>query len=140
MCNSCRQDCRGIRFDFQCKKFYHDYCASSSYIKPDFICFFNPVLHRPGFRGFDTWPKTVQSAINASVPVLITSCTEKESILDFQKIEKLAGDVEIIVKPQKNPYASTKPERNFYLVETEHVMFKNQFYFIVRGQPDLIKF
>lgn len=138
MCRICRQQCRGIRFDFQCKKFYHDYCSSSSYVKPDIVCFFNPGLHRPGFRGFDTWPKTVQSAIETSAPILITSCTESESLLDLETVEKLSkNDIKIIQMPQKNPYASTRPERNF--TTNEPIMFKNQFYFIIRRPKDLIE-
>lgn len=35
MCRTCRQNCRIVKFDFQCAKFYHDYAKSSSYSKPD---------------------------------------------------------------------------------------------------------
>lgn len=35
MCRACRQNCRIVKFDFQCAKFYHDYAKSSSYTKPD---------------------------------------------------------------------------------------------------------
>lgn len=35
MCRTCRQNCRIVKFDFQCAKFYHDYAKSSAYSKPD---------------------------------------------------------------------------------------------------------
>lgn len=140
MCRICRQQCRGLRFDFQCKKFYHDYCASTSYTKPDLVCFFNPALHRPGFRGFDTWPKTIQAAVDTSAPVLVTSCTENESLLDLQTVEKVtASDIDILQMTRLNPFSSTRPERNFASDDTAPIMFKNQFYFVVRRPRDLIE-
>ena len=139
MCRVCRQSCRGVRFDFQCKKFYHDYCKSSSYVKPDAVFFFNSALHRPGFRGFDTWPKTIQSAINTSAPIFVTSCTRNESNLEFKRVKEVAKDILELQTPSFNPYASTQPERCFYADDIEPITFKNQFYFIVQNVEDLIK-
>lgn len=139
MCRQCRQLCRGIRFDFQCKKFYHDYCLSKAFVKPDVVIFFNPALHRPGFRGFDTWPKTIQSALSTSAPVLVTSVTENESILDLQRIQKLVVNDVVTMSPKLNPYSSTRPERNFATDDVEPIMFKNHFYFIVQQPRDLIE-
>lgn len=140
MCNDCRHKCRGIRFDFQCKMFYHDYCSSASFVKPDIVYFFNAALHRPGFRGFDTWPKTIRAAVNFSVPTIITACTEKEATLDLEKIQKLSGEeLKIIQTSEFNPYFSTSPERNFTSDDIEPIMFKNQFYFIVQGPRNLIE-
>lgn len=133
MCRVCRQQCRGIRFDFQCKKFYHDYCKGSSYVKPDIVCLFNPALHQP------EWSKSIKSALNTSAPVLVTSGTAKESFADLEKVEKFASnDLEIVQTPQQNPFASTLLTRNFTVDMTEPIMFKNQFYFIVRRPKDLI--
>lgn len=132
MCKSCRLNCCGVRFDFQCKKFYHDYCSSSSYIKPDLICFFNPGLHRPGFRGFETWTKTIKSAISSTAPIIVTSTTENENFLDLQKIQKVCeNSINVLVPPQKNPYANTRPERNFVSDDDVSIMFKNNFMFVV---------
>jgi mitochondrial splicing suppressor protein 51 len=139
MCKSCRQSCRGIRFDFQCKKFYHDYCSSSAYLKADLICFFNPSLHRPGFRGFETWPKTIKCATSSNAPIVVTSQTENESFLDLQKIESLTSDVKILLPPQKNPFTSTRPERTFALDDDVSIMFKNNFLFVL-SDKNLIEF
>lgn len=141
MCKMCRQDCCGIRFDFQCKKFYHDYCESSAYTKPDFVCFLNPALYRPGFRGFDTWHKTIVAALKTRVPILVTSTTENECYLDLKRIKKITNDdVEILVPPLKNPYASTRPERNFATDEEDAIMFRNNYLFVVEKTQDLIEF
>lgn len=35
MCRLCRQECRVVKFDFQCGKFYHEYIKSNGFIKPD---------------------------------------------------------------------------------------------------------
>lgn len=139
MCRSCRQNCRCVRFDFQCSKFYHDYCNSSSYIKPDLVCFFNPSLQKPGFRGFDTWPKTIKAAVASNSPVLITANTEMEAFLDLEQVEKItSNEIEVIKMPQVNPYKSTRPERNISLDDEDPIMHKNQFFFILRKPQDLI--
>lgn len=139
MCNDCRHNCRGIRFDFQCKMFYHDYCTSASFVKPDIIFFFNSALHRPGFRGFDTWPKTIKAVVNFSVPTVVTACTHREATLDLERIKKLSGSELKILQTEINPYSSTNPERNFTSDEIAPIMFRNQFYFIIQGPPNLIE-
>jgi mitochondrial splicing suppressor protein 51 len=141
MCKICRQNCCGVRFDFHCKKFYHDYCESAVYAKPDLVCFFNPALHRPGFRGFDTWPQTIECALKTCAPILITSTTENENFLDLRRVEKLArNDIKIILPPMKNYYASTRPERNFASDDDVPIMFKNNYLFVVSKALDLIQF
>lgn len=141
MCRNCRQLCRGVRFDFQCKKFYHDYCDSSGdYVKPNLVCFFNPAFYLPGFRGFDTWPKSVRSAISTSAPVLVTSCTESGSFMDLEKIETLMeNNVEVLQMPKLNPYSSKHPERNL-MDDDVPLFFRNQYFFVVRQIPDFIDF
>lgn len=133
MCGSCRQTCRGIRFDFQSKTFYHDYCLSSSYTPPDIIYFFNPNFERSGFREFDTWPQTIKAAVQTTAPIVVTSSTQDESLSDLVRLEKLADyEIEIIQPPQVNTYSYSRPERNF-LPETDVVTFKNKYMFIARG-------
>jgi len=140
MCRVCRQTCRGIRFDFQSKKFYHDYCKSSSYVKPDAVFFFNDAIHRPGFRGFDTWPKSVRCAVDSSAPVFVSSCTKQESTLEFKRVEEITSkDIQVIQTSTLNPYASTQPERHFSPDTLEPITFKNQFYFTIRRGHDLIE-
>lgn len=102
--------------------------------------FFNAALHRPGFRGFDTWPKSILSAVNSSAPVFVTSCSRQESILEFKRVEEIAmNDIKVLQTPIHNPYASTQPERYFSPDDEEPITFKNQFYFIVRKVQDLIE-
>lgn len=140
MCRSCRQNCRCVRFDFQCSKFYHDFCKSSSFIKPDLICMFNPAVHRPGFRGFDTWPKTIKAAIDTTTPIVVTASTESDIFMDLERIEKItSNEIEIIQMPELNPYASTRPERNIANDDEAPIMFRNQYFFIIRKPRDLIE-
>jgi len=139
VCKACRQNCRGIRFDFQCKQFYHDYCGSTAFVKPDFVCFLNPALYRAGFRGFDTWPKTIEAALKTGSPILITSTTENECYLDLDRIKKFTNnEIEILIPPIKNPYASTRPERNFASDDEDPIMFKNNYLFVIAKTQDLI--
>jgi splicing suppressor protein 51 len=139
MCRLCRSNCRGVTFDFQCKKFYHDYCDSMNYSKPDMICFFNAGLYRTNsFKGFDTWPKTVEAALNQhkNIPVIVTSSAEYEAPLDLQRILSIVQNcdsINVIQEPTRNPYASIKPERNFVNEEIAPLIFKNQFYFVLQS-------
>lgn len=135
MCRMCRQQCRGVTFDFQCEKFYHDYCQSLCYSKPDLICFFNAGLHKTtSFKGFDCWPKTIEAALNQNVPVVVTSSSKAEAPLDLQRITDICADynVKVYENPQRNPYASTRPERNYINEEIAPLLFKNFYYFVVQ--------
>lgn len=133
MCRTCRQSCRAVKFDFQCKKFYHDYCGSSNFTKPDLLCFYNPGLHRStGYNGFDSWPKTIKSATSQGVPIAVTAYTELEAPLDLDRIRKESThDLTIVQEPTINPYASQRPERNFISDEIAPMIFKNYYYFVV---------
>lgn len=135
MCRSCRNNFRGVTFDFHCKKFYHDYCESLNDSKPDLICFFNAGLHRTNsFKGFDTWPRTIKAAFNRNVPVVVTSSAEYESALDLQRILEIfdGENIKVIQEPTRNPYASIKPERNFIQEDVAPLIFKNFVYFIAQ--------
>lgn len=135
MCRTCRQLCRGVRFDFHCKKFYHDYCTSTSFVKPDLICFFNAGINKKtGFKGFDTWPKTIQSAFDTEVPVLVTSYTEHEIPLDLERINNQIGKdfIQVLHPPSKNPFSSSRPERNFTSDDVTPLIFKNNYFFVAR--------
>jgi hypothetical protein len=109
-------------------------------VKPNLICFLNAQLHQPGFRGFETWPKTIEAAYNSSAPILITSTTESDCYLDLERVKKVTkNDVEILLPPVRNPFFSTRPERNFVSEEDVPIMFKNNFLFVVSKNRDLIE-
>lgn len=159
MCRDCRQSCRNVRFDFQCRTFYHDYAKSSAFTKPDLskfltdilpstsskistsfsVCYFNPGLYRmTGFSGMDTWPETVESSLKLNCPIVVTSYTEFESPLDFAQIERFSKSagrnkpLEIIQPSAVNPFASQRPERNFISDDVAPMIFKNYYYFVVQ--------
>uniref|UniRef100_A0A1B0DNX5 Uncharacterized protein n=1 Tax=Phlebotomus papatasi TaxID=29031 RepID=A0A1B0DNX5_PHLPP len=133
MCRTCRQSCRGVKFDFQCGKLYHDYTKQPVFTKPDLICFFNPGLYRTtGFSGQDTWPDTIKAATSMNCPILVTSYTEFESPQDLAQLHRNSTrPLNLIQAPAVNPFSSQRPERNFISDEVSPMIFKNYFAFIV---------
>ncbi|XP_031622013.1 muscle M-line assembly protein unc-89-like [Contarinia nasturtii] len=137
MCRTCRQNCRIVKFDFQCAKFYHDYAMSSAYTKPDLICFFNPGFHHVNsLNGIDTWSPTIKIASSSGCPVVITSYTEYESPRDLERFQSESANggkqMNLVHGPELNAYASQRPERNFISDEIAPLIFKNYFCFIMK--------
>ena len=131
LCRSCKIENREIRVTFNSKKLYHEIVDFGD--KPDIICLFNPGLYREtGFDGTDTWPQTIRKFCDAKVPVLVTSYTEVEIPRDIQRIQSI-GRVEILLEPQKNPFAAVKPDRNFVSDDIVPLMYKNYCLSVVRG-------
>lgn len=132
-CQKCRKDCRAVKFDFQPKTLYHDYARSSAYKKPDLVCFFNPGLYRStGYAQTDTWPETIQVAVEQCCPILVTSYTEYEAPLDLEKLLTICDNVKIVKFPTRNPFSAQRPERNFMSDEMQPMCFKNYYYFVVK--------
>lgn len=134
MCRMCRMKCRVVKFDFQCRRYYHDYCRDSSYSKPNLICFFNPVLHSTaGFGGFDTWSETIQATAAANCPIVVTSYTALDCPLDLVRFQKEAKrPLQIMAEPQLNPYGSKRPDRNFITDDVAPLIFKNYHYCVLK--------
>lgn len=134
MCRTCRLKCRVVKFDFQCRRFYHDYRRDSCYTRPDLICFFNPILNSVhGYAGHDTWPETLQAAASANCPIVVTSYTELDCPLDLIRLQKEARrPLQIVQPPRLNPYGSCRPDRNFISDEVTPLIFKNYHYFVVQ--------
>lgn len=135
MCRQCRLRCRAVKFDFQCRRFYHEYWQDASvYQPPNLICFFNPGLHRStGFGSLDTWPKTIATATSAGCPLVVTAYTEYECPLDLARLQREAKRaLEVVQPPVANPFASQRPDRNFISEETSPMIFKNYYYFVVK--------
>lgn len=136
MCRRCRLQCRVVKFDFQCRRFYHDYWQDtpSPSPSPDLICFFNPGLHRStGFGSLDTWPKTIAAATGAGCPLVVTAYTEYECPLDLARLRKESKrTLELVQPPEPNPFASQRPERNFISEQIAPMIFKNFYYFVVK--------
>ncbi|XP_049539497.1 uncharacterized protein LOC125953767 [Anopheles darlingi] len=134
MCRTCRLKCRVVAFDFQSRTMYHDYRRSSSYQRPNLICFFNPGLHRTtGYAGIDTWPETIRAATEPGCPILVTAYTELESPLDLDRLQRESvRPLKIVQEPAVNPFGSKRPDRNFISDETAPMIFKNYYHFIVQ--------
>jgi len=67
------------------------------------------------------------------IPVCVTSYTKQEIPREMIRIKSIA-DVETILEPQKNPFASIKPDRNFVSDETAPLIYKNYYLTIVKGK------
>lgn len=131
MCRRCKLERREIRVTFNPGRLYHQIADGAG--KPDLICLFNPGLYREtGFDGGDTWPTTIEKFCDAKVPVVVTSYTEVEIPRDIKRIQSIRK-VEVLVEPQKNPFASVKPDRNFVSDDVVPLMYKNYCVSVVKG-------
>lgn len=133
LCNRCKFGGKKISVSFVPRTLYHDFCSSSDYQKPDFACLFNPGLYRKtGFNGQDTWPKTISELCRSRVPILVTAYTEHEIPMDVDSIGSVS-DIEIVLAPRKNPFASLKPDRNFVSDESVPLIYKNYYLSVVKA-------
>ncbi|KAG5317686.1 MSS51 protein, partial [Pseudoatta argentina] len=134
ICSSCKSFGRRVKISFHPKKLYHDFCRSKQFIEPHLVCLFNPGLYREtGFKGKDTWPETIREFCKMKIPVCVTSYTKQEIPREIIRIKSIA-DVETILEPQKNPFASIKPDRNFVSDDTVPLIYKNYYLIIVKGK------
>lgn len=134
ICSACKTSGRHVNVSFHPGKFYHDFCRSKQFIKPDLVCLFNPGLYREtGFEGRDTWPETIREFCKTGVPICVTSYTKHEIPREMIRIKSIT-DVVTILEPQRNPYASIKPDRNFVSDDTAPLIYKNYYFAIVKGK------
>ncbi|XP_012227149.1 putative protein MSS51 homolog, mitochondrial [Linepithema humile] len=134
MCPACKSSNRRVKVSFHPGKFYHDFYHSEQFIKPHIVCLFNPGLYREtGFDGRDTWPETIKKICKTKVPVCVTSYTKHEIPREMIRIKSIA-DVETILEPRKNPFASIKPDRNFVSDDTVPLIYKNYYLAIIKGK------
>ncbi|XP_012280688.1 uncharacterized protein LOC105699874 [Orussus abietinus] len=133
ICSRCKSASRKINISLKVNKLYHEYSRLQDFIKPDMICLFNPGLYRDtGFNGLDTWPDTIREFCKFKVPVVVTSYTEFEIPRDIERIKSISS-VDVILEPQRNPFASLKPDRNFVSDDSAPLMYKNQYISIIKG-------
>ncbi|KAK0087436.1 hypothetical protein PV325_000992 [Microctonus aethiopoides] len=130
MCRKCKLLKRKIDVKFNSQMLYHKIMDENN---PDLICLYNPGLYREtGFDGTDTWPCTIKKFCNAKVPVVVTSYTEFEIPRDIERIKSICS-VEVLLEPQRNPFAAVKPDRNFVSDDVAPLMYKNYCISIVKG-------
>ncbi|XP_012528563.2 uncharacterized protein LOC105832290 [Monomorium pharaonis] len=134
ICSTCKSFGRRVNVSFHPGKFYHDFCRSKQFTGPHLVCLFNPGLYREtGFEGRDTWPETIREFCKTKVPVCVTSYTKQEIPREMVRIKSIA-DVDTILEPRRNPFASIKPDRNFVSDDTAPLIYKNYYLAIVRGK------
>lgn len=65
--------------------------------------------------------------------MILTAYTAAEAPLDLERMKETVGsDLEVLLQPQRNPYRSLRPWRNFVSEEESPIIFKNQFITAVR--------
>lgn len=134
ICSACKSFGRCVNVSFHPGKFYHNFCRSKQFIKPHLVCLFNPGLYREtGFEGRDTWPETIREFCKTQVPVCVTSYTKHEIPREMIRIKSII-DVKTILEPEKNPFASIKPDRNFVSDDAVPLIYKNYYLAIIRGK------
>lgn len=133
-CFDCKRSDRSINVSFQPGKCYHEFARTGEFVKPDILCLFNPGLYRrTGYDGKDTWPASIRRMCDLRVPIVVTSYTAHEIPWEMARIKSIA-DVEEILKPQRNPFASVKPDRNFVSDDAVPLIYKNYYIAIVKGK------
>ncbi|KAI8037939.1 hypothetical protein M5D96_009440 [Drosophila gunungcola] len=131
-CRLCRKAQRTVNYHFE-NGLYHDYCKEPHFLQPNLVCFFNSGLYRStGFAHEDTWPDTIQAALNIKCPIVVTSYTKYEAPLDMVHfINQSNRHLNVVLPPTTNPFSSEKPERNFISDDETPFMFKNFYCFVV---------
>ncbi|XP_054000167.1 uncharacterized protein LOC128887823 [Hylaeus anthracinus] len=135
-CTECRATNRSVEVSFQPERLYHELVRSERVSKPDLICAFNAGLYRStGFAGEDTWPETIREFCKTLSPIVITSYTADEMVWEIARINSMS-DVDVLLEPRRNPFASIKPDRNFVSDDTNPLIYKNYYITVVKGKTN----
>ncbi|CAL7937308.1 unnamed protein product [Xylocopa violacea] len=135
VCNACQAAGKTVRVSFKPETLYHEFVSRD---EPDLICAFNPGLYRKtGFAGRDTWFETIRVFCGKSVPVAVTSYTADEMLWEIARINSVAN-VEVLLEPRQNPYASIKPDRNFVTDNSNPLIYKNYHIVVIKGKSVLL--
>ncbi|XP_031839611.1 uncharacterized protein LOC116430084 [Nomia melanderi] len=138
LCPECKAADRLVDVRFRPRTLYHEFVrdrVEHAEGRPDLICAFNPGLYRKtGFAGEDTWPETIREFSRMSTPVVVTSYTANEIFWEISRIKSIDREVEVLLEPQRNPFASIKPDRNFVSDDTNPLIYKNYYVAIVAAE------
>ncbi|KAG6451726.1 hypothetical protein O3G_MSEX007328 [Manduca sexta] len=132
LCENCHQNKRRVIFSFQDKLSYQEYRTSDDFIYPDIVCAFNASINRSSYYPKDQWPGIISSVMRLRSPFLITSHTPTELHRDLIKVKE-CGEVKVMVEPQRNYFASVRPDRNFITDDETPLLFKNQCFAVLCG-------
>lgn len=80
ICNPCKKGKRQMVIETK-KAFYDQYCQGKAFQTPDMIVCFNP-----GFYIYPTWSKSIELFHKGKCPLLITSLSACEGLMDLQEI------------------------------------------------------
>ena len=67
------------------------------------------------------------------MPLILTAYTAEEAPMDLERLQQACPDpLQVLLPPEKNPYRSFRPCRNFVSESESPLMFKNQYVTVVR--------
>ncbi|XP_076641738.1 uncharacterized protein LOC143352781 [Halictus rubicundus] len=136
LCSECKAAGRVVVVRYRPNTLYHEMSRTEGVAeKPDIVCAFNPGLYRrTGFAGKDTWPETIREFSKMRTPVVVTSYTEQEIFWEIDRIKSIDREVDVLLEPRRNPFASIKPDRNFVSDHTNPLIYKNYYVTVVEGR------
>lgn len=108
---------------------YHE-LANSSPQQPDLIVAFNCGLHEFQDTDEDTWRSSLSTIVARRVPIVLTSYTTGEAVMDVARI--VAIDERCSVRMLSNPFASLSPMRD---VESLGVYYVNSVLSVLVPSP-----
>lgn len=114
------------------RNLYHEVRAGLP--APDLVAAFNSGIHEFEGREGDAWEGTVPRLLEGGVPLLMTAYTEREASEDLRRVRGSGENVEVLVEPRVNPYASLRPLRDWDGdVGCVSVFYVNGFVMMLRG-------
>lgn len=124
-----RGDCRIVNCTIiKVKGLYHNNVGLIQ--KPDLVVALNSGLHEYIDSTNDTWKNSVPELVRyKEVPLLLTAYTESELNRDLERF----SSIRFLVQPQRNPYSSLRPNRNWE--EGSELVYYEHGYFTVITKP-----
>ena len=98
-CPDCQSKKRRRIYSFHCAT-YHDYHASTYFVKPDFLVAFNTGMHEDDT---ESWKTSLRVILDMQVPSLFTSYCLQEAEADFKVLKGLKANL-LTDSPVLNPF------------------------------------
>lgn len=122
--------------------YYENFIQSQHYTTPDVIIAFNSGFHEY-IKGsdFDTWSNAIKMIFdkNNFGCFIFTSYTENEAELDFDRVVPFLekSNMEVVLKCQKNKFASLRPIRDFY-TENVPIFYNNNYVSVIKNKEYVV--
>lgn len=117
------KDCiRTVRKEF-INSYYHNLSDEIAY--PSMIVSFNCGFTEFALSDRDTWPESINCMMTfTDIPIVFTSYTYAEAIMDLGAVRNLQVDMKIVQKCLKNPFRDYRPLLNWE-IGVEEIFYSN---------------